>query len=386
MDMHGVRSSLPCTKCLSTESSTGAEKGTLKEAEIDFVSLRKKLRPMSSGFDHGSLANVHTVELKSQESSQAYLRLLKLRGAKTCTICAGKGRYLEKTRSPPPTIALDGGGRQCVTATALLGDCLEVIRKTTIRAPATQVITSGFSRPINLPICPPAGLLRRSGHRRMKRGMTPALLHEATSSDVHIDDVVGLLQWEKDEEVTDPEIICHVKIYIRNRMGVVADQEHYPNVRVKSANAIKRFRNLERKLWTGFLHLPTARLPNPRKKCRMKKLLIRVQGEGSWFYGNRGFHETNSIYFDMGPDKCWQRWFCTDDITGTSHKICKDSSTGNRGGVGLSIALSQHFRADSESPRAAPVVPVSPIPIKSRHFVKTRRRKAFVWASFLDDP
>ncbi|CAN0298326.1 unnamed protein product, partial [Pylaiella littoralis] len=301
IDMHGRERSVSCTKCVPVEPVSGAERGALKDLENEFISLRRKLRPMSSAFDYGSLVNVHTIELKSQEFSQIYLKLMKLRGGKTCTQCAGRGTYLEKTESPLPTIALDDSGRESAPATELL----EVIRQTSIRARSTQESTPGFSRPANLAICPPADtadLLRVNGDLRMKRGMTASLLSEATSSDLHTDDLKGLLQWKKDhDEVTDPEILRSVQEFIRTRMGLIADEKHYANLWVTSVYAVMSEKKVRmqrgKKLMERIRESNNCEAAEPTKMYRMEKLWIRVKGEGSCFCGNRGLHECNSIYF-----------------------------------------------------------------------------------------
>lgn len=79
MAMYGSIRSVPCTNCFPAKPISGAEQGSLKELENEFVALRRRLRPMSAGFDYGSLSNVHTDEFKSTQFNQVYLKLLQLR-------------------------------------------------------------------------------------------------------------------------------------------------------------------------------------------------------------------------------------------------------------------------------------------------------------------
>lgn len=127
------------------ETIGGAEQRALREAETKYVSLRKKIR--GPGFDYSSLTNLHPTELKSQELSHVYPELMKRRGGKTCIQCAGKGTYVVKNQSPPPTIALDGTGQESTAATELLNR-MDVIRRTTVRAPATP--ENGTGRNVKL--------------------------------------------------------------------------------------------------------------------------------------------------------------------------------------------------------------------------------------------
>lgn len=56
---------------------------------------------------------------------------------------------------------------------------------------------SVYSRPIDIPVCPPvnaASLLRTRGNLREKKGVTALLFREAVHSDVHVDDLNGLLK------------------------------------------------------------------------------------------------------------------------------------------------------------------------------------------------
>lgn len=105
---------------------------------------------MGTGFDYGSLLNIYPAETKSRKLNQLYLRLVKARGGRTCSLCLGKGVTSEKTQNEIPIIALTGSGDECIVETDLLihGDMQQVIRKTTIRVPAGRECTPGFSRPI----------------------------------------------------------------------------------------------------------------------------------------------------------------------------------------------------------------------------------------------
>lgn len=377
IEMYGWGRSVSCTKCVPVGPVNTAEQGALKDLGGEYAGLRRKLKPMGTDFDYASLTNIHNVEFNSLKFNQLYLRLMKLRGAKTCTLCSGNGTYMEKIRSPLPTIALDGSGSECAIATDLLTrgeDRLEVIRQTTIRAPATQECTPGFSRPTNHPVCPPAGtadLLRMSGDLRMGRGMTASLFAEATNSDVHADDLRGLLVWKgKDDEVTDPKIVDSIQEFIRVRMGVIDGEKHYGNVRVKSVYSATSFKKAYKKdgeKLVESMKTSNGEVAGPKMRFQLKKLLIRVQGEGSCFCGNRGGHESNSIFFEMGPERCWQRCFCTDETVGTSsHKTCQEYSTGDDGGRRLSGELLDLFTPSSVTgmSRSPPVRPVVKFPKK----------------------
>lgn len=313
---------------------------------------------------------------------------MELRGVKTCTLCSGKGTHLEKTQSPLPTVALDDSGSECATATELLtrdADSLEVIRQTTIRAPATQESTSGFSRPTDIPVCPPAGTadqLRTRGDLMMRKGMTASLFMEATNSDVLEDDLKGLLGWEKDKEVTDPETVRTIQAFIRTQMG---DKKYYANVWVKNIFSVtvekKVYKTSGMKMLDRIVKHNNGEVAGPKTKCHLKKLWIRVQGEGSCFCGNRGdYHQSNSVYLEMGPDKCWQRCFCTDDKAGTSHKTCKDYSTGDGGGRKLSDKLLKLFTTApaaglSGSAPAMPAVHLAKSGVYWGETEKTSRRR-----------
>lgn len=372
IEMYGWGRSVSCTKCAPAGPVSNAEQGALRDLESEYTGLRRKLKPMGTGFDYASLTNIHSAEFNSMKFSQLYLRLTKLRGAKTCTLCSGKGTHMEEIQSPFPTIALDGSG----SATDLLTrgeDRLEVIRQTTIRAPATQECTPGFSRPTNHPVCPPAGtadLLRVSGDLRMGRGMTASLFAEAINSDVYADDLRGLLAWKgKDSEVTDPKIVDSIQEFIRVRMGVIDGEKHYGNVRVKSVYSATSFKKAYKKDGEKLVErmkTSNGEVAGPKMKFQLKKLLVRVQGEGSCFCGNRGRHESSSVYFEMGPERCWQRCFCTDDIVGTSQKTCKEYSIGTDGGRRLSGELLDLFTPSSVTgmSRSPPVRPVMKFPQK----------------------
>lgn len=74
MEMFGWTRSVSCTKCSSIEPIGGAEKGALKELENEYIVLRRKMHPMDTGFDYGSLMNIFAVEMKSRKFNQLCLR------------------------------------------------------------------------------------------------------------------------------------------------------------------------------------------------------------------------------------------------------------------------------------------------------------------------
>lgn len=298
---------------------------------------------------------MHTIELKSRKFNQLYRRLVQLRGVNMCTLCSGKGTVWEKIQSLLPVVALDGSGSECAAATELLTR-REVIRQTTVRAAADTESTAGFSRPIDIPVAPPADtadILR--GHLKMSKRMTVSLLTEASNSDVHPDDLKGLLEWKgKENEVTDPETVRSIQQFIRTRMGVTGEKKHYANIWVKNVFAVtvvkKDYAKQGQRMINRMVAYTSGEPVEPKKKCHLKNLRIRVQGEGSSFCGNRGeYHETNSVYFEMGPDECWQRCFCTDDTVGTSQRTCQEYSTSARGGRKLSDELMALFKSSPVS-------------------------------------
>ncbi|CAM9364994.1 unnamed protein product, partial [Pylaiella littoralis] len=346
MTMYGMSRSVPCTKCLAVKPISGAEQGALKELENEYITLRRRLHPMSAGFDYGSLSNIHAIEFKSTQFNRLYLKLLELRAGYVCSFCSGTGWRMERNLSPLPTIALDGSGSVCAATTGL-----EMVRRTTIRAPSSQEKTPGFLRPINTPACPSAAtadLLRTSGDlRKTRRGMTADLFAEALNSDVYADDFKSLLNWKgKDDEITDPLTLHTIQDFIRSRMGTDDGIKPYANVWVKKVYPVAKIKPGQMtsgmKVVAGKMKHANGEPYAPPKTLHLKKLWIRVRGQGSCFCINReGHHESNSIYFEMGPDKCWQRCFCTDDTVGSSGKTCQIFNTGYRGGKGLPSALSK---------------------------------------------
>lgn len=286
--MYGWGRSASCTKCSSIEPIGGAEKGAVNELENEFIGLRRKMNPMDTGFDYGSLVNILAVEMKLRKFNQLYLRLEKARGARTCSLCMGKGVNLEKTQYGILIITLDGSGDECTTATEMpahYGDRLQVIRQITIRAAAVQECTPGFSRPINLPVSPPADtadLLRMGGDLRMKKGISASLLAEATNSYVCADDLRGmlLLSRGKQKRATDPDIIRSIQRFIRTNTGWIGDTKHYAKVRGKSVYCEVAEKDACEKstpeIMAKMERDNNTELPEVKKKCRWKKIWIRV--------------------------------------------------------------------------------------------------------------
>lgn len=335
MEMYGSGRSVSCAECSSVQPVSGAEQGALHELEKMYTELRRKIQPIK-GFAYGSVSNIRTVESKSQEFNQLYLRLLELRGVQTCKLCIGTGTHWEKNQSSLHAVALDGSGKECPTATELLTG-IEVIRYTTVRAPPGQASTPGFSRPIDTPVCPPAGtadMLREGGY--LRKGTPASLFIEATNSDVYMDDHVGILGWKMDNEVTDPGTVDSIQTFIRTRMGRIDGNKHYANVRVKNVFALvdkkKPYQKSGERIIRSMIKYTNGEVAEPKAKFFFKKLWVRVQGQGSCFCANRvphARHESNSVYFEMGPNKCQARCFCTDDTLGTSGKMCREYSTGS---------------------------------------------------------
>lgn len=381
MEMYGWGRSVTCTKCLLTHPVNGAT----RDPEKQYVALRKKLRPMDSGFDYASLSNLHTVELKAPELGQLYLRLVKSRGVQACTLCSGRGTLMERNQSPLPIIALDESGDECADATELLtrdGGIVDILRQTTIRASADRESTPGFSTPVGIPMCPGEGTanrLRENGDLRVRKGLTASLRMEAINSDVYEDDLKVMLEWEKNMEVTDPETINTIQDFIRTQMK-------YYNVSVKSVFPAMAEKNVYQKqgarMVNRIVESNHCEVADRKKACYLKKLLIRVQGEGSCFCGNRGeHHDSNSVYFEMGPQKCWQRCFCTDDTVGASRKTCKEYSTTVGGGRKLSDKLSKLFTTDHQD--GSPTTPVDKKPRTvggdGRELSKEMQEKVAAW-------
>ncbi|CAM9670358.1 unnamed protein product, partial [Pylaiella littoralis] len=178
------------------------------------------------------------------------------------------------------------------------------------------------------------------------------LFAEALNSDVYADDFKGLLGWKgKENQLTHPLTVRTIQDFIRSRMEVVDGVKPYANVWVKSVYPVTKIKPGQ---MSSGIKVVAARMKHangepyvPPKTLHLKKLWIRVHGQGSCFCINRGgHHESNSIYFEMGPDKCWQPCFCTDDTVGSSGKTCQNFSTGERGGKDLSSVLSKLFHSD----------------------------------------
>ena len=188
-------------------------------------------------------------------------------------------------------------------------------------------------------------LSRASGTLRARKRRS-LLAEISTDSDVYEDDIKGLLRWRGDE-VTNQDIIANVQSFIRTQMGVVGDQNHYANVRVKTVYVV-----------TG---KPRACWNDTDPKAHWKKMRVRVQGEGSRFCMNRGrHHESNSIYFEMERDVCHQRCFCEDDVVGATSMTCKDFTAHERGGRGLSRVRFELFNPNPYAwlSRPSPAMPV----------------------------
>jgi len=171
--------------------------------------------------------------------------------------------------------------------------------------------------------------------------------------------------WKTTEEVTRTGTVQSIQAFIRTRMGRFDGNMQYANVWVKNVFAVTMRENVHQKrgeqIVQNVVNYNNGEADGAKEKHHLKKLWIRVQGEGSCFCGNfRGHHESNSVYFEMGPRRCWQRCFCTDDTVRTSGKTCKDYSASGGGGRELSNELLALFTTVITKSGSIPAMPPAP--------------------------
>ncbi|CAM9307395.1 unnamed protein product [Ectocarpus sp. 8 AP-2014] len=392
--MYGQGHCATCPACLYGTQMTGSEAGSLQEMEREYIAYRKKVRRSGfrAGFDYSSLMNAGAMELASPRFREMHFKLNKLRQSRVCAICHGKGVQWKQNQSPLTTIALDGSGNECVETTKRLQEdtaVVDIVRMTSVRAAATQQKNSGYVRPLDTPIYPSpstADNLRAKGIMNMnKYGMTATLLDEVTHSDIYETDVLGLLAIKgKKEEKSNEDTVRRIERFIRHSMGTDGEDKMYKNVQVKSVFAdvsiIKQRMTASMKAMSKRHAVATGHYYEPARQLHLHRLLVRVQGRGSCYCRNiGGYHASNTVYFELGPDQCWQRCFCGDDTTGVTGTTCAVANENRRGGVALPKSLLGLFLPVPSA--AAPVMPQVELPTRNN---KHGKRKLSAMGQFWD--
>ncbi|CAM9704089.1 unnamed protein product [Ectocarpus sp. 6 AP-2014] len=394
--MCGQGCCVTCTDCLHGTLTNDADIGVLEGMERKYVAHRKKTHKRAAGFDYSSLRNESKTEMRSPLFREMHFKLRVLRQGRTCATCQGEGARWEENQSPLPTVALCGRGNEDASTTQHLTDSggLEMVRMTSIRAPETTQKNSGYHRPVDTPTCPSrstADNLRASGILNIKRhGMTAALFDEAASSDMYEMDLSSLLALKGNKkERSNKETVQRIQSFIRNCMGKVGDDKPYKNVLVKAvyaeASITKQHVNRAMMAMHRSAASQSGNMYEAPNIFRLQRLWVRVQGRGSCYCRNiEGHHRCNTVYFEIGPDKCWQRCFCTDGTVGVTSTTCAANNKNMRGGHALTKRLAALF---STAARGADMPQVT-IPVRTQASAQrkhTRCGKRAVTTSVWED-
>jgi hypothetical protein len=250
-------------------------------------------------------------------------------------MCNGRQRVVEdRTYAPELVLGHDTVADEAALA-LLTEDILEALRATSIRSTVDEA-TPGFSKPPHVPTFidgKKAANLRTLGSK-LNGDSNASIRWECSTEDIYAYDAEQLCSWKDKTEVHDPDVVDAIQDFIRKRMGSAYERVFVKGVfaisltksadRGGSSSTIKGIGGVTSKRDAGVKAIQdafaksgrvavdrsAAGKPPPAKKARLKRLAVRVSGEGSSYCHNKGDdHTSNTVYFWFTPGYCCQRCF-----------------------------------------------------------------------------
>lgn len=349
LKMCGSFKMVRCVHCKNFKKEKKEEEESLRKK---IGELRKRLfpRPKELKFDYNDVSTLENEEFKDSLIAKLNGELLEVSAGTTCPHCF-KGRHIED-RTYMPTLVIDSdGARNDELVDSLSKDMYGTMKLTSIRCSKDEDVTPGFKKPAGVPFCPDesnsANLRNLERSKIEKMGLTDKM--ELMSEGVFKSDQDGVFTW-KGNQIFDSEKIGIIEKYIR---GSVPGP--YSNVQVKTVfehNIAKK--ETVGKNTSGAKAIKALIKSNNGDQQDQadyyieKSLLVRVAGDGSTYCANKGGeHTSNSIYFRITPQYCYQKCFSRKEEIRSGGKPCGHYRSQ---GVPLPYELGRKIFSEEQAP------------------------------------
>ena len=324
LKMCGSFKMVKCVHCKNFKKEKKEEEESLRKQIGD---LRKKLFPKEKEekFDYNDVSTLENEEFKDSLIAKLNGELLEVSAGTTCPHCF-KGRHIEDRTYMPALVIDSDGSRNDDLVYSLSKDMYRTMKLTSIRCPKDEDATPGFKKPEGVPSCPDesnsANLRNVERSKIVKMGLTDRM--ELMSEGVFKSDQDGVFTW-KGSQIFDAEKISIIEKYIR---GSVPGP--YSKIQVKTVFE----HNIAKKETIGKNTSGTKAIKALIKSNNgdqqddtdyyiEKSILVRVAGDGSTYCANKGGeHASNSIYFRITPQYCYQKCFSRKEEVRMGGKPC----------------------------------------------------------------
>lgn len=369
LKMCGSFKMVKCVHCKNSKEEKKEDEEALKKKIGD---LRRKHFPREEKkFDYNDISTLERDEFKDSMIAKLNGEFLEVSAGTTCPHCFNKGRHIED-RTYMPTLVLDSdGSRNDELVESMSKDIYKTMKYTSIRCQKDEEVTHGFKKPSGVPLCPDesnsANLRNLERSKIAKMGVAARM--ELMSEGVFKSDEDCVFAW-KGGQVFDTDKIGIIEKYIRS-LGTGP----YSNIQVKTVFE----HNIEKKETTGrntsgskaikaLIKSNNGDQQEDVKYSVEKSLLVRVAGDGSTYCANKGGeHASNSIYFRITPQFCYQKCFSRKEEVRSGGATC---GTYRSSGVPIPYEVSRRIFPEEDTP--AP--PTSSIEF-SRVFIEPAKRK-----------
>lgn len=325
LKMCGSFKMVKCVHCrnLKKDKEQGEESLKKKIGE-----LRKNLFPREKEekFNYNDVSTLENEEFKDSLIAKLNGELLEISAASTCPHCFNKGRHIED-RTYMPTLVLDSdGSRNDDLIESMSKDMYTTMKYTSIRCQKDEEVTPGFKKPAGVPFCPDesnsANLRNLERSKIAKMGVAARM--ELMSEGVFKSDQECVFAW-KGDQVLDTNTIRTIEKYIQS-LGTGP----YANIQVKDVfeHRIEKKEIIGKntsgsKAIKAIIKSNNGDQQEDVKYSVEKSLLVRVAGDGSTYCSNKGGeHTSNSIYFRLTPQYCYQKCFSRKEEARSGGKPC----------------------------------------------------------------
>ncbi len=325
LKMCGSYKMVKCVDCKNFKEEKKEEEDCLKR-QIGEI-RRKYFKREQEKFNYNDVSTLEDEEFKDSMIARLNGELLEVSAGATCPHCT-RGRRRED-RTYMPTLVIDSGGtRNYEQEDSLSKDMYATMKFTSIRCTKDENVTPGFKKPAGVPVCPDesnSANLRNVGRAKFSK-MDVTTRMELMSDGVFKSDQEGVFTWTGDQ-IFDAERVGSIEKFIR---GSVPGP--YSNIQVKTVFE----HNIARKEMTGkntsgtkaikaLIKSNNGEQQEKAEYSHEESLLVRVAGEGSTHCANKGGeHASNSIYFRITPQYCYQKCFSRKEEIRLGGKACGD--------------------------------------------------------------
>ncbi len=318
-------------KCIDCKKSDPAFKDKKKSLLSSMAKVRRKIHPRASGFDYSDLSDIHADEFKDTVFGDMYGKYLELTGFNSCRTCLNTGKVVEK-RTYMPFVVLDGSGDSdnCLLD-VLREDYYEVMKYTSIRCQSGESETTGYKIPKGVPKAPTedngANCRHFSSDKLSHLGTEMRAF--AVNNDMYLSDAQTIHLW-KGPRVLDARRLSVIEKFVRENVCSA-----YSTVQIRKvcesqiSRRVSARANGGSKMMRSLVGAYSRTMPPSQQRVVSNRYLVNIAGVGSTYCMNKGAeHTSNSVYFIIDQDFCYQRCFSRKSDVRAGGTTCAEFKSG----------------------------------------------------------